>query len=290
MKYIIIFLLIVFLIYMIVWTYNLYNHTKRKDKMNRIKELRAKREEKRSPGVVKEDTENIHDSLNSPAKRMKETVKEAVADSRDYWVNKQELAECDTDKERERCYHYFESVEEGFQGLLLELYDYGLVRMDELETIAYGKNHFNNMDMSFLEESDKEDDTITVLGHTDTVIVDAARNLDKNDPGIMDIKGTLSDGVENIIKAVDEEKKIEEKKKEPISAKEEKSVEKARYDRARTSSQEIRNKIFLKWDGYVSNLYDMIEIKASEETKHKIKKALRDYGYSDVDVLLKSPE
>lgn len=307
MKYIIIILLVLFLIYMVAWTYNLYIHTSRQNKLNRINELKAKREAKENNG--KEDaedkkignsegvTDTVDDKKETGKKGVfgkaavkKDTEEVKVEDTRDYWLNKQELEQCETDKEKAECYHYFDSVEEGFRGLLLEIYDCGLVRIDELENIAYGENRFDNMDMSFLEELDKDDDVITVLGGADRVIVDAAKKLDKNDPGITDIKGTLSDGVENVLKAVDEEKQKEEKKNEPISKKEEVSVEKARYDRARTSSQEIRNKIFLKWDGYVSDLYDIIEIKASKETKHKIKKALRDYGYSDVDVLLKSPE
>ena len=36
------------------------------------------------------------------------------------------------------------------------MYDCGIVRTDELEEIAYGKNHFRNVDLSFLEELERE--------------------------------------------------------------------------------------------------------------------------------------
>ena len=120
-------------------------------------------------------------------------------------------------------------------------------------------------------------------------------NLEKNqqkkdDPGIMDIRGTLSEGVENIIAAVEEEKKAEEDREEPILPKKEKSVEDERDARAKTTNAEVRNKIYEKWVGYVFELYELVNINANEDTKHKIRKALMDYGYNDVDVLLESPE
>lgn len=300
-RYIVIALLILFLIYMIVWTFRLRAHTKHQNKKDRIRELREKKEEKlkkkqeaaTNENPLKETLEEKavkHQEIDSSKKPEKKNKKEAVVTeaekepSGDYWVNLQELKACTTDREKEKCYHYFQTVEEGFHGLLLEIYDYGLVRIDELETIAYGKTSFDKVDLSFLDELEEEEKEET------NDVMDAAKELGVNDPGITDIKGTLSEGVEKVIQAVDKEKEAQAKKSEPISVKEEKSVEKARSDRARTSNQEIRNKIFLKWDHYVDDLYEMVEIKASDDTKHKIKKALRDYGYNDVDVLLKSPE
>lgn len=290
-KYIVIVLLILFLVYMLVWTFRLLAHTKRQGKMNRIRELREKKEGKLKEPLVQQDgkqvkeqtsadSENANGNKNNKKKKSEDMVSERNGN---YWVNLQELKDCTSDREKEKCYHYFNTVEEGFHGLLLEIYDYGLVRIDELEKIAYGKTSFDHVDLSFLDELEEEiKDTSEVM--------DAAKELDEKDPGITDIRGTLSEGVEKVIQAVDKEKELEAKKSEPISVKEEKSVEKARNDRARTSNQEIRNKIFLRWDHYVDDLYEMVEIKASDDTKHKIKKALRDYGYNDVDVLLKSPE
>lgn len=295
-RYIVIALLILFLIYMIVWTFRLRVHTKRQNKMDRIRELREKKEEKlkkkqEEPEKEKQDakTEKHHEEegVKKPEKKNRKEVEgteNKKEPSGDYWINLQELEACTTDREKEKCYHYFQTVEEGFHGLLLEIYDYGLVRIDELETIAYGKTSFDKVDLSFLDELEEEEKKET------NDVMDAAKELGGNDPGITDIKGTLSEGVEKVIRAVDKEKEAQAKKSEPISVKEEKSVEKARSDRARTSNQEIRNRIFLKWDHYVDDLYEMVEIKASDDTKHKIKKALRDYGYNDVDVLLKSPE
>ena len=121
-------------------------------------------------------------------------------------------------------------------------------------------------------------------------VVKAAKQLDKNDPGITDIHGTLSEGVENVIAAVESEKQAKEVADEPILIKKEKSIEEARKVRERTATAEVRNKIYEKWVSYVFELYEMVNINANEDTKHKIRKALMDYGYNDVDILLECPD
>lgn len=336
MKYFVIVLLIIFFIYMVVWSLKLYSHTNRQKKVRRIQELRAKGNE-----VVKADPD----------------------DKRDYWYNVREVESC-PEEERARYYHYFEDVSTATSELLLEMYDCGVIRTDELNQIAYGKNRFKNMDLSFLEELEREilsdepatlekaddmvkkqseteasqvegvkadvpqaqqiqtegakteengdndsvnraglsdvavlDDVIQVEGVTDSFftkkqpdVIAAAKELKKDDPGITDIHGTLSDGVKNVIAAVDAEKKVEEEKNEPILKKEEKSVEDARKAREMTSNAEIRNKVYEKWLGYVEELFELVHIHTSDETKQKIRKNLTEYGYNDVDVLLESPE
>ncbi len=281
MKYLIIALLILFLIYMIVWSVKLFTHTKHQEKLSRIQELRNKRESQKTQEEEKQ-----------PEQKVTEPVTETIAkeDGRDYWLNRRELEQADSDRERERCYHYFDSVDECVKGLLFEIYDYGLVRIDELEKIAYGEDYLKSVDLSFLDDLDKEDDMKSVEELQEHQIMDAAKKLSEDDLGVTDIHGTLSKGVIDVMAAVEQEKEIEEKKQEPIVVKKEKSVEKERKNRERTSSQAIRNQIFMKWDGYVTKLYDMIEVNASEDTKHRVKKALVEYGYNDVDVLLKSPD
>lgn len=291
--YIIFALLAIFFIYMIIWTFKLHFFTKRQKKVKRIKELRAKGNE----------------------------IKKRTIDcTKDYWYNLRELEDCKEDEDFEKYYHYFIGVDQGVQELLMEMYDCGIVRTDELEEIAYGKNHFRNVDLSFLEELEREmmtedsegedtqeasvnegvslDDGIIQVegilgdffGAKNNDIVSAAKKLDKDDPGIMDIKGTLSEGVESVIAAVDAEKQAKEEEDEPFIKKTEKSVEEARRAREMTANAEIRNKIYEKWIGYVFELYELVNINANEDTKHKIRKALMDYGYNDVDVLLESPE
>lgn len=291
--YIIFALLAIFFIYMIIWTFKLHFFTKRQKKVKRIKELRAKGNE----------------------------IKKRTIDcTKDYWYNLRELEDCKEDEDFEKYYHYFIGVDQGVQELLMEMYDCGIVRTDELEEIAYGKNHFRNVDLSFLEELEREmmtedsegedtqeasvnegvslDDGIIQVegilgdffGAKNNDIVSAAKKLDKDDPGIMDIKGTLSEGVESVIAAVDAEKQAKEEEDEPFIKKTEKSVEEARRAREMTANAEIRNKIYEKWVGYVFELYELVNINANEDTKHKIRKALMDYGYNDVDVLLESPE
>ena len=57
-----------------------------------------------------------------------------------------------------------------------------------------------------------------------------------------------------------------------------------------TATSEIRNQVYSKWLRYVDELYDLVYIHSDEDTQNKIRKALTDYGYNDVDVLLESPE
>lgn len=281
MKYVIIAILAIFFVYMVIWTLKLHFFTKRQKKVKRIQELRAKG---------------------------KEAKQEPEDDTREYWYNKREVDACEEGEDVRRYYNYFDTVEEGIHGLLLEMYDCGIVRTDELEQISYGKDRFKDMDMSFLADLEKEimepvsesvelDDIIQVDGimggfftKPTPDVVTAAKELKSDDPGITDIHGTLSEGVENVIAAVEAEQQEEAKKNEPIIVKEEKSVEEARKAREITSNPEIRNKVYSKWTGYVEELLSMVVIHAAPETQHRIGKALMDYGYNDVDVLLESPE
>ncbi len=301
-EYIIVAFLMIFFLYLVIWSFKLHFYNKRQKKVRRMKALRAKGNE----------------------------IKKRTIDcTKDYWYNLRELEDCKEGEDFEKYYHYFIGIDQGVHELLLEMYDCGIVRTDELEEIAYGKNHFRNVDLSFLEELEKEmqkeeeesahkkiaerskkpekkssevaapldEDIIQVegvfsdfFGEEENGIVSAAKNLKKDDPGIMDIRGTLSEGVENLIAAVEEEKKAEEDRDEPILPKKEKSVEDEREARAKTTNADVRNKIYEKWVGYVFELYELVNINANEDTKHKIRKALMDYGYNDVDVLLESPE
>lgn len=299
MKYVIIAILAIFFVYMVVWTFKLHFFTKRQKKVKRIQELRAKG---------------------------KEDKKQIVDETKDYWYNRREVEGCEDDEDQGKYYHYFDSVEQCARELLLEMYDCGIVRTDELEQISYGKNRFENMDLSFLEELEREmgngsadamtSEFVTEVPETvdnqsedlengiiqvDGVmsgffaagkpdIIMAAKELREDDPGITDIHGTLSEGMEQVIAAVEAEKEEENKKNEPIIMKKEKSVEEARRAREMTANADVRSKVYDKWTGYVSELFSLIVIHADEEIRQKLRKALMDYGYNDVDVLLESPD
>lgn len=282
--YIILGLLALFMIYMIVWTIKLSSHSKRQKKVKRMQELRAKGNE----------------------------IKRRTIDcTKDYWYNLREVEDCKEGEDFEKYYHYFIGVDQGVEELLLEMYDCGIVRTDELEEIAYGKNHIRNVDLSFLEELEREmeaeeeeieeTEEVEALSEEEQEngdqeeqepdgLMEASKNLQEDDPGILDIYGTLSSGLVDVIEAAEAEKRIQEEKNEPIIQKEIKSIEELRKVRERTSNAEIRNKIYEKWVSYVFELYELVNINANEDTKHKIRKELMDYGYNDIDVLLESPE
>lgn len=279
-KYITIAILGIFLIYMLVWTFKLYFHNKRQQRVKRVQELRAKQKEARETPVDQ---------------------------SKNYWCNRRELEACNVGEDKGKYYHYFGDATEGYKDLLMEMYDCGLVRVDELAEISYGEQRFPSVDLSFLEEDTREDmntplvdddmDVIQVQGmagnfftNQSSGVLNAAKQLDANDTGIKDIQGNLTEGVENVIAAVDAEKRAAELENEPILVKKEVSVEQARADRAKTTNQEVRNKIYQKWVGYVEELFAIVDVHASEDVVGKIRKMLVDYGYNDVEVLLQSPE
>lgn len=291
MKYVIIAILAIFFVYMVVWTLKYAFFAKRQKKVKRIQELRAKN---KGEGQSADNTKN-------------------------YWYNKRELDACQEGEDVQRCYHYFDSIEDGIHGLLLEMYDCGIVRTDELTQISYGEDRFQSVDLSFLNDATEEDESTDVVTDMDADesanditalddiiqvegvmggffskstpdIVTASKELQSDDPGITDIHGTLSEGVENVIAAVEAEKQEEAKKNEPIIIKEAKSVEEARKAREITSTPEIRSQVYSRWTGYVEELLGIVVIHAAPETQHRIGKALMDYGYNDVDVLLESPE
>ncbi len=284
--YIVIGILVILFIYMVVWSLKLYFYNKRQKKVKRIQELRAKGNEAKN---------------------------EPVDETKNYWYNRREVNTATEEGDAEKYYNYFDSVEEGVKGLLLEMYDCGIVRTDELAKVAFGKDHLQDQDLSFLEDLEKEegvetqsfeenapgmDDIIQIEGmmgggffaKSTPDVVTAAKELKEDDPGITDIHGTLSEGVESVLAAVEAEKKQEDEKNEPIIVKEEKSVEEARKAREMTATSEIRNQVYSKWLRYVDELYDLVHIHSDEDTQNKIRKALTDYGYNDVDVLLESPE
>lgn len=284
-------LLVVLFIYLVNWTYQLNHFNKRQKRVKRMQELRAKGNE-----------------------AQQHTIDENQ--DKEYWYNVREINDCTKEEEKVRFYHFFSCVEEGVQGLLLEMYDCGIVRTDELSKLAYGDNHMQDVDLSFLEDFEHEDRRLSndadveedesefamdaivqvdgVMGgffsSKETSVVEAAKKLKEDDPGITDIKGTLSEGVVDILSAVDAENEANAKAQEPILIKKEKSVEEARRTREKTATAEIRNKIYEHWASYVSELYDQVFVNADEDTKQKIQKALMDYGYNDIDVLLESPE
>ena len=80
LRYIIFGLLVIFLIYMIIWTVKLHFFGKRQKKVKRIQELRAKGNE----------------------------IKKRTIDcTKDYWYNLREVEDCKEGEDFEKYYHYF---------------------------------------------------------------------------------------------------------------------------------------------------------------------------------------
>lgn len=63
---------------------------------------------------------------------------EEISTGTGYWFNKQDMEDAD-EVEKLRYQHYFDSWEDCIQDLIIEMYDCGLVRTEELYAIAYGR-------------------------------------------------------------------------------------------------------------------------------------------------------
>ncbi len=77
-----------------------------------------------------------------------------------YWVNKDDLRETEDAVARLRYYHYFDTIDECIKDLIVEMYDCGLVRTEEIFTTAYGDDALTPDSMIFRTdfEVDEEPD------------------------------------------------------------------------------------------------------------------------------------
>jgi hypothetical protein len=90
----------------------------------------------------------------------KDVLDSEVSDSKGYWYNKQDMEDAD-DIMKIRYQHHFTSINECVNDLVIEMYDCGLVKTEELFAIAYGRDALTADSMVFktydmLEEEENE--------------------------------------------------------------------------------------------------------------------------------------
>jgi hypothetical protein len=71
-------------------------------------------------------------------KKQKDSLEEEIPDSMGYWYNKEDMADAD-EFMKIKYQHHFNTIAECVNGLIIEMYDCGLVKTEELYTIAYGR-------------------------------------------------------------------------------------------------------------------------------------------------------
>ncbi len=67
-----------------------------------------------------------------------ELIQEEQSESKGYWLNKDDMDESDQTY-RLRYYHYFDNIDECIHDLIVEMYDCGFVRTEDIFVAAYGE-------------------------------------------------------------------------------------------------------------------------------------------------------
>ncbi len=96
------------------------------------------------------DKNYIPDSLETEVK---------TGTSKGYWVNKDDLLDDEEDAVMKlRHYHYFDTIDECIKDLIIEMYDCGFVRTEEIFTIAYGEDALTPDSLIFKTDIDEDVD------------------------------------------------------------------------------------------------------------------------------------
>ena len=67
-----------------------------------------------------------------------ELIQEEQSESKGYWLNKDDMDESDQTY-RLRYYHYFDNIDECIHDLIVEMYECGFVRTEDIFVAAYGE-------------------------------------------------------------------------------------------------------------------------------------------------------
>lgn len=75
-----------------------------------------------------------------------------------YWFNKDDLREAEDAVAKLRYYHYFDTIDECIKDLIIEMYDCGLVRTEEIFTTAYGDDALTPDSMIFRTDFEEDEE------------------------------------------------------------------------------------------------------------------------------------
>ncbi len=95
-------------------------------------------------------------------KQQKDSLEEDLASSKGYWFNKEDMENAD-DIMKLRYQHHFDDIDECVKSLIIEMYDCGLVKTEELYTTAYGPDALTPDALIFktsgLDTDDEDEET-----------------------------------------------------------------------------------------------------------------------------------
>ena len=84
-----------------------------------------------------------------------EVIQEEQSESKGYWLNKDDIDETDQTY-RLRYYRYFDNIDECIQDLIVEMYDCGFVRTEDIFVAAYGEDALKPNSFIYMTDDDPD--------------------------------------------------------------------------------------------------------------------------------------
>jgi len=84
-----------------------------------------------------------------------ELIQEEQSESKGYWLNKDDMDEVDQTY-RLRYYHYFDNIDECIHDLIVEMYDCGFVRTEDIFVSAYGEDALKPDSFIYMTDDDPD--------------------------------------------------------------------------------------------------------------------------------------
>lgn len=84
-----------------------------------------------------------------------EIIQEEQSESKGYWLNKDDMDEEDQTY-RLRYYHYFDNIDECIHDLIVEMYDCGFVRTEDIFVAAYGEDALKPDSFIYMTDDDPD--------------------------------------------------------------------------------------------------------------------------------------
>lgn len=107
---------------------------------------------------IKHSTESRRKKVVEAANLLKDPESEASNNAKKgYWVNKDDLADAADEVSKLRSYHYFDTIDECIMDLIVEMYDCGFVRTEEIFTTAYGYDALTPDSMIFRTDFEEDE-------------------------------------------------------------------------------------------------------------------------------------
>ena len=82
-------------------------------------------------------------------------IQEKQSESKGYWLNKDDMDESDQ-MYRLRYYHYFDNIDECIHDLIVEMYDCGFVRTEDIFVAAYGEDALKPDSFIYMTDDDPD--------------------------------------------------------------------------------------------------------------------------------------